>query len=177
MDMRWPNAHLPHIDFTMETLHKYVGLVVDKHDKMITTDIAKAYYHVRIHEDTQRYLCWQHNGKWYCPSILVFGLAPAPLVFTKIIRPILSFARGMGVKLTNIINDFLWAARKERMHEVVEMVRTVLSQLGWSFNDKCRFTPSTEVEYMGMIVDSERFEVRAPDNKVVEARTLARRLL
>ena len=177
MDMRWVNSHLAHVVFTMETLHRYVGSVVQQGDRLITSDVAKAYYKLGLHRATRLYLCWQHNGKWYCPTVLVFGLAPAPLIFTKVMRPVLGFTRGMGVRVTNIIDDFLWASRPDVAHELVWMVQLLLPRLGWSFNDKCCFVPSTMAVYMGMIVDARRYEIRAPDQKVEAAKQLNARLL
>ncbi len=161
----------------METLHRHVGQVVQQGDRLITSDVAKAYYKVRIHPATQRYLCWQHNGRWYCPTILVFGLAPAPLIFTKIMRVVLGFTRGMGVRVTNIIDDFLWASTPTGATDLVWMVQLLLPRLGWSFNDKCCFVPSTMAVYMGMIADARRYEVRAPEDKVAAAKQMATRLL
>ncbi|MDR3547464.1 MAG: hypothetical protein P4M11_04175, partial [Candidatus Pacebacteria bacterium] len=43
-DLRWPNGHLPNVEFKMESLHKELGEVVQLGDKLMTTDIARAYY-------------------------------------------------------------------------------------------------------------------------------------
>src|SRR4051812_1711605 len=57
------------------------------------------------------------------------------------------------------------------------MVQLVLPRLGWQFNDKCRLDPGHTVEYMGMIIDSGEFVIRAPESKVESARTLVRKML
>ena len=152
----------------METLNKHLGNVVVPGDKLFTTDIEKAYYQVPLHPDTQRYLCWKHRDKWYCPTILVFGLGTAPLIFTKIMRVPLRYMRSKDVRVTNIIDDFLWAARPAEVDALVATVKTVLPQLGWSFNDKCRFTPSDRVIYMGMVIDAANFQVLAQEDRVRE---------
>ena len=166
VDLRWPNSYLAHPVFTMETLNKHLGNVVIQGDKLFTTDIEKAYYQLPLHPDTQRYLCWKHRGKWYCPTILVFGLGTAPLIFTKTMRVPLRYMRCMGVRVTNIIDDFLWAARPDEADALVDTVKTVLLQLGWSFNSKCVFTPSDCVVYMGMIIDAANYQVLAQQDRI-----------
>ena len=173
VDMRYTNAHLADYSFTQETLNKHVARIVEKDMQMITTDVAKAYYQVPLHKDSQRYCGWKHEGKWVVPTILVFGLSVAPFVFTKIMRVVLTFARAMDIRGSNCIDDNLWAAEKKEIKEVREIVQTVFGNLGWQFNDKCEWEPSTTVLYNGMWVDSRRFEIRATDEKIEAARKLA----
>jgi hypothetical protein len=126
-----------------------------------------------LHKDSQRYCGWRHEGKWIVPTILVFGLSVAPFVFTKIMRVVLIFARAMGIRGSNCIDDNLWAAEEGEILEVREIVQLVFGRLGWGFNEKCEFDPSTTVLYNGMWVDSKRFEIRATDEKIEAARKLA----
>jgi hypothetical protein len=60
---------------------------------MITTDVAKAYYQVPLHKDSQPYCAWRHNGEWIIPTVITFGISVAPFVFTKIMKVVLRFAR------------------------------------------------------------------------------------
>ena len=173
VDMRYTNAHLADYSFTQETLNRHVARIVERDMQMITTDVAKAYYQVPLHKDSQRYCGWRHEGKWIVPTILVFGLSVAPFVFTKIMRAVLTFARAMNIRGSNCIDDNLWAAEEGEILEVREIVQLVFGRLGWQFNEKCEFDPSTTVLYNGMWVDSKRFEIRATDEKVEAARKLA----
>ena len=165
-DLRWINGHLPNVQFRMESLHKELGDVVQRGDKMLTTDIAKAYYCLAMHPDAQQYLGWEWKGECYMPTCLVFGLAPAPRIFTKIMRPMMAFMRSLGVRVLGMIDDYLWAERAERILAVRTAVQTVLPLLGWSFNAKCEWEPADEVLMLGMLVNAKEFEVRAPQKKV-----------
>jgi len=152
-------------------LHKELGDVVKPGDKMLTTDIAKAYYCLPMHPSAQRYLGWEWKGKFYMPTCLVFGLAPAPRIFTKIMRPMMAFFRSLGVRVLGMIDDYLWAERPDRILAVREAVQSVFPRLGWSFNAKCEWEPADEVLMLGMLVNAKDFQVRAPAKKV--AATLA----
>jgi hypothetical protein len=140
-DLRWINGHLPNVKFRMESLHKELGDIVKPGDKMLTTDIAKAYYCLAMHPDAQQYLGWEWKGEYYMPTCLVFGLAPAPRIFTKIMRPMMAFMRSLGVRVLGMIDDYLWADTTDRILAVRAAVRTVFPLLGWSFNAKCEWEP------------------------------------
>ena len=92
-DLRWINGHIPNVMFRMESLHRELGDIVQRGDKLMTTDIAKAYYCLAMHPDAQSYLGWEWKGKFYMPTCLVFGLSSAPRIFTKIMRPMMAFMR------------------------------------------------------------------------------------
>ena len=55
-DLRWPNGFLPNVEFKMESLHSELGNVVKKGNKLVTTDIAKAYYCLAMHPDARDWL-------------------------------------------------------------------------------------------------------------------------
>jgi hypothetical protein len=109
-DLRWVNGHLPNVQFRMESLHKELGDVVKPDDKMLTTDIAKAYYCLTMHPDAQQYLGWSWKGEYYMPTCLVFGFAPVPRIFTKIMRPMMAFMRSLGVRVLGMIDDSVGGA-------------------------------------------------------------------
>jgi hypothetical protein len=172
-DDRFINSYIANYSFTQESLQQHVVHTVQRDMQMITTDVAQAYYQVALHKKTQPYLAWRHGGQWIMPTILVFGVKPAPFIFTKIMRPVLRYVRGMGISGSNCIDDNLWAEERSRMPEVVAIVQLLFGKLGWSFNDKCVFEPSTLALYNGMWIDSKRYEIRAPDEKIEATRRLA----
>jgi hypothetical protein len=170
-DSRFANAYIADYAFTQETLSKHVAMILERDMQMITTDVEKAYYQVPLHKRSQPYLAWRHRGRWIKPTIIVFGIKPAPFVFTKMMRVLLLFIRLLGVRGSNCIDDNLWADMG--MDEVVTMVKLVFGETGWTFNSKCVFKPSTLALYNGMWLDTKRFEVRAVDEKIDAARRLA----
>jgi len=165
-DLRWINGHVPNVKFRMESLHKELGDVVQKGDKLFTTDIRKAYYCLAMHPDAQRYLGWEWKGEYYMPTCLVFGLAPAPRIFTKIMRPMMAFMRSLGVRVLGMIDDYMWAEKEDRIEAVKAAVQTLMPLLGWSFNEKCEWTPADEVLMLGMLINAKEFVVRAPKKKI-----------
>jgi hypothetical protein len=172
LDCRYTNAFTGDYDFTQETLNRHAAMIVQRDCMMITTDVAKAYYQVPLHKESQGLCAWKHDGQFYRPTILPFGLSVAPFVFTKIMRSVLRFMRALRIQGTNCIDDNLWAADATHIIEVRDIVQLVFGKLGWAFNEKCVFTPNTTVLYNGMWIDSKRFEIRATDEKIEILRKL-----
>jgi hypothetical protein len=66
--------------------------------------LISGYHHIDIFPEHQTYLgfSWVFNGikKYFCFSVLPFGLSTAPYVFTKVLRPLVKFWRfNMGSTL------------------------------------------------------------------------------
>ncbi len=101
VDARWTNAHTPKPYFKLETPTQALPEVVKKGDKMITTDLAKAYYSVPIADEIGPYLAVEFDGKWYIPRVLPFGHSLAPFVFNKIVRQTVAVSRVLGVRVYN----------------------------------------------------------------------------
>lgn len=165
VDCRWTNAFVPRIIFKMETLTEHLPLIVNQGELMISTDIQKAYYAVPLHPNSQPYLGWCHKGKFYIPTVLIFGYSLAPWVFTKIMAVMLRFMKALRVKVTGMIDDYLWVAKEEDMPRLITLVKYILPTMGWRLNEKCVWIPSHVIEFLGMTIDLKRFVIEIPEEK------------
>jgi transcription elongation factor Elf1 len=176
-DMRWTNGYLPHIDFRMETLQKELPDVVSEGDVLLSIDLAKAYYSVPLHPLTQAYLCWSYEGRVYKPTVMIFGVSPAPHVFTKIMRPWMHMCRSVLVKLMGMLDDYIFASVPHVSVQLARFVRYSLTRLGWQLNDKCQLTPQPKLCILGMMVDAARMMITAPESKLKDAHDILKRIL
>ena len=76
-------------------------------DYMVKLDLQDAYLTVPMDRSVCKYLrfCWK--GEIYEFQSLPFGLAPAPLLFTKLLKPLLGFLRERGVRIIIYLDDML----------------------------------------------------------------------
>jgi hypothetical protein len=118
LDARWPNAFLPSIPFRMEDLRK-VAEVVDPGDALFSTDLQDAYLAFRIEPESRRYLCFDWRGKTYTNNVLPFGLGLSPWVFTKALLVVITLLRILGISVVGYVDDFLFAGKPEKIHELV----------------------------------------------------------
>jgi hypothetical protein len=86
LDLRHINPHLHKPKFKCEDVDTAV-LLLNPGDFLFTFDIKSAYHHVEVFKVFQ----WVYNGKpqYFIFRVLPFGLSTAPLVFTKILKPVL----------------------------------------------------------------------------------------
>ena len=101
---------------------------------------------------------------------LPFGLAPAPYVFIKLLRPVIAHFRKKGGKIMIYIDDILiMASNPEAASKLVSEVLKLLQNLGFIINwEKSILSPQQILEYLGMIIDTILMEMRLPTDKVAK---------
>ena len=81
---------------------------------MATLDLKDAYYSIPIYEYHRKYLRFYCNGQLYEFKCLPFGLCTAPYVFTKTMKPVVSFLRKKGITMVIYIDDILFIEKSDR---------------------------------------------------------------
>ena len=104
----------------------------------VSIDLTDAYYSVPLHESAWQYVRFVWNGKVYEYHVLLFGLAPSPRVFTKMVTAAVKFLKAVFLMwLAGYIDDFLIQAadaRTSRLH--AEIAILVFHCLGYEVNFK-----------------------------------------
>jgi hypothetical protein len=144
LDLRYINEKIPYRKFQIESI-KQLRQMLREGDFMTSIDLMDGYLHIPIARESQNLLQFSWNGRFYRFQALPFGLASAPWVFTKIIRPIVQLCRSRGIRLMAYLDDFivLGASQQECM-ENTQFVLHLLERLGWLVNyKKSSLRPST----------------------------------
>ena len=89
----------------MDTLKAALGMVA-KNGYMASIDLTDTYYSIPVAIVDQKYLMFQFEGIQYKYVCLPNGLSPAPRIFTKLMKPVLSFPRKKGHQVMNYLVDF-----------------------------------------------------------------------
>jgi ribonuclease HI len=166
------NAFLAHPEFRLETLKKSLPDVVQRGMMLFTTDLKSAYYSVLMEKKAAQYLAFAVDSVIYVASVMLFGLSTAPMVFHKIMRQIVRFLRVLKIMVLNYLDDFLWAETAKKVHTLIAFVRWLIPSLGFMFNEKCEWQPKQLVGFLGLLVDSHRFEVKVPTEKIQRVKVL-----
>ena len=82
--------------FKMEGRH-LPNSMVKSGDWFIKVDFKDAYFYVPVHLNHQRFLSFRWEGRMFQFSCLPFGLASAPRIFIKVMKPALVCLRQSGV--------------------------------------------------------------------------------
>ena len=67
--------------------------------------MKSGYHHVDIHMDSQTYLGFEWRDSHYVFTVLLFSLATACYVFTKLLRPVVKYLHERGTKMVMYIDD------------------------------------------------------------------------
>ncbi|KAJ8909546.1 hypothetical protein NQ315_012740, partial [Exocentrus adspersus] len=154
----------PH--FKMEDFRTALRLVArDAH--MATIDLKDAYFLLPVDEHSRKYLRFEFRSVLYEFTCLPFGLAIAPYVFTKLLKPVLAKIRSLGITCINYLDDFFII--EESFDVCLNNVKTVvgiLESLGFMINrEKSRLIPRTYCKFLGFCFDSIRLSITLPGEK------------
>ena len=108
-----------------------------------------------------------------------FGLNVAPRVFTKLMKPVIAWLRGQGVRMIIFVDDILLLAPTvETMNQHARMTISLLESLGFLINyKKSTLVPTHRILFLGMLIDSTTMEFILPTEKSENIQRECRNLL
>lgn len=178
LDLRHINAVVEYNKFKMEALKELKQMLLPG-DFMTSLDLKDGYFHIPVSSTSQPLLQFRWKGNYYRFSALPFGLSSAPLVFTKMLRPVIRYLRARGIRLMAYLDDIIILARsREESLRITREVRCLLESIGWLINyEKSSLVPSTSIEYLGFLVDTFEMKLFVPGGKRKQFRNSCVRML
>ena len=161
------NAFVTYYHFKMETIRTAIQLIRPG-CYMASIDLKDAYFSVPIAREHRKFLRFTWDNKLYEFTCLPFGLACAPRVFTKVMKPLVASLRLQGYESCDYLDDSLLLGRTYQ--ECVENVRarlTLTRNLGFTVNEKKSvLTPAQQIDFLGFHLDSKLMRISLPEPKV-----------
>jgi len=172
------NKYLQPNHFKMEHLLTFLPHI-KKGFLMTSLDLKDAYFTLPIAEPFRKFLCFTWRDQIYEFRCLCFGLSPAPLYFTKVMKPVFGSLRREGVCCSYYIDDSIYANGSGAvLQQQTERASDLLQSLGFVVNwEKSSLTPSTVITHLGFVIDSEQMMVFLPINKVAGIKAACQSLL
>ena len=81
--------------------------IIQKNDYLTSIDLTDAYFSISINSEYTKFLRFYWRGILYEFKVLCFGLASAPRVFTKVLKPVYALFRQHGIRCIYYIDDSL----------------------------------------------------------------------
>ena len=107
--------------------------------------------------------CWEFH--FYVFAVLPFGLASAPYVFTKLLRPPVRLWRAGSLKAVN--DGIVSVQDEEEAKKASGWVRDNLQKSGFVVNnDKSVWTPSHSLTWLGFEINLQKGQVTVPMIKI-----------
>lgn len=144
-------------------------------DAMLTWDIKDAYHHLVIREEDRKYLAFRCLGRFFVPVTMPFGLASAPLTWTRVMRPVVQYLREQGFRIIAYVDDFGGApparqgrpATKAQAKAAYRYVERLFGELGLKMRPTkgVKHGP-TQVRLLGHRVDTRLARFILPADRV-----------
>ena len=150
------NEYITYHHFKMESLQSAVQLL--KKDYWLAVLVLKdVHYSVPMNLQHRKFLIFEFKGSLYEFTCLPNGLASAPRIFTKLMKPVYAVLRSKGYLIVGYIDDILLLAKTP--HELAQVVAetvALLRSLGFTIHEsKCVTTPTQVVKFLGFVLNSK----------------------
>jgi len=179
IDQRFTNSFTKKVHFKMESM-KDVKDIIQPEDLMIRIDFKDAYLHLFYRYVYRKFgAFWWRNQLWMFKSMM-FGHTHAPRWWTKVMKPVVTYLRKLGIRCVIYIDDLICFLGSDatKAREIAEIIIKFLGKLGITVNfEKSITKPSKRVDFLGFIVDSHRMKIFATAEKMKRVKDGARELL
>lgn len=172
------NCDVEFLHFKMENLNSAINLM-EKNCYMASIDLKDAYYSVNVDEAYRKYLRFTWNDQLYQFTCLPNGLTSAPRLFTKLMKPVFSKLRGLGLISVYYLDDtWLMGVTEGDCLDNVEFTFQLLQKTGFLVNsEKSQMIPSQKIQFLGFILNSIDMTVSLPIDKKERIISLCSELL
>ena len=148
--------------------------LLEQGDYQTAFDLENMYFHIRIHESHHQYLGFnmpnEHTGEdeYYCFSVMIYGLAMAVAVVTKLTLPVMQYLNKKGIRAAIMIDDGRVLGRnKEESWKNHVLALEVFQKAGWNIQHaKTSTEPTLQLYHQGFTTDSELMAYYIPSFKL-----------
>ena len=166
IDLSVLNSHLTVPTFKMETA-EVIRNSICKGEWVVSVDLTDAYFHIPIHQRSQSLLRFHVGGRSFQFKALPFGIATAPLEFTRVVKEVKLMLQNRGIRIHQYLDDWLLRAPTQQicMEQSKQLVEFV-QELGWVINfKKSELTPTQKFDFLGYRFDLVKGEVLPTEKK------------
>ena len=172
INLRYLNQFLRKDQFKYEDLRTAMQMF-KAGDFVFKFDLKSGYHHISIYKSHWKYLGFAWNvgrePRYYVFTVLPFGLATACYTFTKVVRPLVRYWRGQGLRAVVYLDDGIVAVEgKEAALRASEKVKEDLSKAGFVTHiGKSHWDPTRSIIWLGFELDLGEGKIKVPKAKLV----------
>ena len=169
LNLKHFNQYVKTSHFKIED-HRTVVKLIRKDCFLATLDLKDAYLLLPVNKQYRKYLRFVFEGTLYEYNAMPFGLNFAPLIFTKLMKPILCFLREKGYISVLYLDDFLlFGETYQKCLENCTITIKILWSLGFVINfSKSKLIPCQQIQYLGFVYNSCSMSISIPTEKKVK---------
>ena len=168
LNLKNVNKNIDKIHFKMDTINNAIALMREN-CFFASLDLKDAYFSVSIHPEFRKFFRFLFHGELFEFMALPQDFRDSPRIFTKILKPILSYLRSVAIDIIMFIDDSLILADSiSECRDNVAVSCEILDTLGFTIHpDKSVFERQQEIEFLGFILNSVTMTVSLPYRKIM----------
>ena len=172
------NPHIVYRHFKMDGLASVLPLI-SPGCWFASLDLMDAYFSVPVALSDRKWLRFRWYDRIYQYTCMPQGLTSAPRIFTRLLKPIMSHFRSLGITTMIYIDDCLVIApTAEELRVHVVYVCQVFDSLGLTVHEsKSQLSPVQVIDYLGFRLDSVNMSITLSSHKMDKIRDLGSFLL
>lgn len=161
LNLKELNKFVVYQHFKMDSLKCVTGLMTQG-CYMASVDIRDAYYTVPVAPEHQNYLKFLWRDKLYQYTCLPNGLASAPRIFTKLLKPVFKVLREEGHLSSSYIDDcYLQGDSFDECRVNVRDTTLLFEKLGFPIHyEKSVLVPAQILTFLGFVLNSVTMTVQ-----------------
>ncbi len=178
INLKEVNQFLNYRHFKMEGIHLLRDLLQPQ-DWLGKIDLKDAYFVVPIWQNHQQFLRFLWKGSLMEFACLPFGLASAPRVLTKLMKPVVALLRRSGIRLIIYLDDILFMNQTPTgLRRDISTALHLLENLGFVVNlPKSDLNPTQTLEFLGFLVNTQDMTLVLPQGKVTAIKHLCTQIM
>ena len=159
-----------------------ISELIQPGDFGMLVDLKDAYPTLGLHPAHRKYCRFRdpvtrQRLQWRTVS---FGISEAPRLCTKLLRPLISMLKQLGIRCIIYIDDIL-VLHQDRLalaRSMAVALNSIQQQAGLNLKtSKCSFHPSQRFQCLGYVWDTVSMKTFVPTARLKETHRMARRLL
>ena len=160
------NVNIVYNKFKMDTMRQVIQLVYPN-CYFAKIDFYHAYYSVFVRPQDRDWFRFLWRGQHLRFTCLPQGFTSSPRIFTKLLKPIFSHFRSLGIICLCYIDDCIFlASSADALLQTLDYVIGVLDALGLTISvGKSCLVPSQRIEFLGFVIDSVAMTVCVTEGK------------
>ncbi len=164
--------------FKMDSLQSMLKMI-RPNDFMGKVDLSDAFLSVPVSPQHRKYLVFKWRDVWYQYTCMCFGLSSAPRKFMKLMKVLITKLRKQKVNIGVYIDDSFMPERSfETCVQSLNHTATTYTEAGFIPNQNKSVThPTTEIEILGFVANSETMTVTLSNSKIAEITNMCQELI
>ena len=178
LNLKLLNAKIHCKRFKLPTIFMILHMI-KQHNRLISLDLADAYSNLRFKNEHCSYLQFSFENRHFMYLVLLNGISSGPESFVATTRGIIRYLRKLGLLIAIYIdNCILVAPSSDQLTRQRDKAIHTFRNCGFTVNvQKSHLSPTTQLEFLGFIIDTVAFTITVTDRKWQELSTLINNLL